>query len=247
MSIQRFYELMLSNEAMGISIMLVTAVFAFAQRIAIGALFEEDDRFWKFMLRATAVISVLTMLWITISDSWLQLVTDPYRLAQRWDYQRTIFDPVDVDERRITLGLSLLAALSLAALFARYVGGYALQLGGLVVAIFGWFALFILRQRFDMIVNTVPASNDASLVDALGFLGFWLLRTSLGIVSIGLTGLVIVLVVAPLMTLALDLLKLRHPRMSADTSGFFAALERTAATYEDIPLSARWKPIRARG
>lgn len=246
MGIQRFYEMMLGNLAMGLALIAVLTVIAISRRHMVGALFEETDRFWHSVLVGCVLVAGGMIGWITFRDSWLQLVTEPYRLSQRWEYQRTLFDPVASDQRQITLMLSLIAAVLVAALFARYVGGYALQLGFLIISIFGWFALFIFRQRFDMIVNTIPKSDDVTLVDIAGFTGFWLLRTSLGIVSIAFTAMVIVFTIAPLVTVVLDLLKIRTPRITNEAKGFFAALERTAAGYDDTPLAARWKPIRPR-
>lgn len=246
MEIQRFYELMLSNNAMGIAIVAVIAATALTHRSLVSALFEEVDRFWRFMLWASVAVAGISISWITTRDNWLQLVTDPYRLAQKWDYQRTIFDPVSADIRRITIGLVLVSSIMIAALIARYIGGYALQLVGLIPAIIGWFALFIFRQRLDMIVNTIPSDDKGSLLDLLGFVGFWVLRTGLGLVSIGITFLAITLVVAPFVTLVLDLFRVRAPRITTESKPFYAALERNAATYDDTPLASRWKPIRSR-
>jgi MFS family permease len=246
MDSQRFYELMLSNTAMGIAIVLTIAAVAISQRRLVGALFEEIDHLWRGMLWATTVSVGVLIAWITVADDWLQLVTDPYRLAQKWESQRVIFDPVSSDVRRITVGLIVLASILAAALFARYIGGYALQLAGLLVAVFGWFAMFIFRQRLDMIVNTIPSDDGGSILDLLGFLGFWVLRTSLGLVSIGVTWLVITLAVAPFVTLVLDLLRVRSPRITTEAKPFYAALERNAAGYDATPLAARWKPIRSR-
>jgi hypothetical protein len=239
------YELLLSNAAMGIAILVTAMVLVRAAWTPISAAFEERDRFWPRAIRVTALFALMTVTWISIHDDWLQLVTDPYRLAQRWNYQRTIFDPVDGDLRRVTLVLGGITAIMAAALFARYVGGYAMQIACLVPALFGWFAMFIFRQRFDMIVNTIPEEQQASVADMLGFLGFWLLRTGLGIVSIGITWMLIVLVIAPVVTAVLDLLRLRIPRTTGEAGSFYAALEANAATYKDVPLASRWKPIRS--
>ena len=246
MDIQRFYELMLSNTAMGVAIVGVIAVIALTHRSLVSALFKEVDRFWHLILWASVGIIGVSIAWITTRDNWLQLVTDPYRLAQKWDYQRVIFDPVSTDVRRITIGLVLISSVFVAALMGRYVGGYALQIAGIVPAIIGWFALFIFRQRLDMIVNTIPSDNKGSFLDLLGFLGFWVLRTGLGLVTIGITWLVITLVLAPFVTLVLDVLRLRAPHITTEAKPFYAALERNAAAYDETPLAARWKPIRSR-
>ena len=243
---QRFYEFMLSNTTMGIAIVVAIAAVTLSHRTLVSALFEEGDLLWRGMLWATTVSVGILIAWITVADDWLQLVTDPYRLAQKWESQRVIFDPVSGDMRRITIGLLLIASLLAAALFARYIGGYALQLAGLLVAVFGWFAMFIFRQRLDMIVNTIPSDDSGSILDILGFLGFWVLRTSLGLISIGVTWLVITLAIAPLVTIVLDLLRVRTPRISSEAKPFYAALERNAAEYDATPLAARWKPIRSR-
>jgi hypothetical protein len=241
----QLYELFLSNITMGIAIAVALVATVVSLRAPISAAFEERDRLWPMLLRVFAAWTALVIAWISLADNWLQLVTDPYRLAQRWNSQRVVFDPVDADFRRVTLVLVGISAILAAALFARYIGGYGLQIAGLIPAVFGWFALFIFRQRFDMIVNTIPDSNERSLFDVLGFLGFWVLRTGLGIVSIAITWAVIVLLVAPVVTLVLDLLRIRSPKVTAEAGSFYAALAENAAQHRDVPLSSRWKPIRS--
>jgi hypothetical protein len=242
---QQVYELFLSNVTMGVAIAVAIVAMVASLWSPISVALEERDRLWPMLLRLFAAWTTVVIVWISLVDNWLQLVTEPYRLAQRWNYQRVVFDPVDADLRRITLVLVAISAIIAAALFARYIGGYALQIAVLIPATFGWFALFIFRQRFDMIVNTIPDSDDRSVVDILGFLGFWVVRTGLGIVSIAITWLLIVLVIAPVVTLVLDVLRIRSPKVTNEAGSFYAALEANAAEHRDVPLSSRWKPIRS--
>jgi hypothetical protein len=238
------FNLLLSNTAMGLAIITVIATLGWTQRSPLSILFEEPERRWRWMAWVWASILGVVIAWITLTDDWLQLVTEPYRLSQQWDSQRVIFDPVDPTIRLATIGLIGLSLLPSAALFARHIGGYLLQFVLLVISLCAWFPVFIFRQRLDMVVNTAPANTPDSMSETASFLVFWLLRTMLGVLSVAATWLVLVMAIAPVATFALDRLNWRAPKISAEANGFYAALEANAAQHIDVPLASRWKPIR---
>jgi hypothetical protein len=179
---------------------------------------------------------------VTLRDNWLQLVTEPYRLSQQWDSERVVMQPVARQWREVSLLLVGLSLVPAAALFARHVGGYILQLALLVVALCAWFPVFIFRQRLDLVVNTAPESTG-SFTSAASFVVFWLLRTVLGIASVVTTWAILVLLIGPLVTFVLDRLNWRTPRISGEANGFYAALGANAAEHADVPVSQWWKPI----
>jgi hypothetical protein len=238
------FNLLLSNTAMGLVIVAVIAALGWTQRSALSILFEEPERRWRWMAWVWVYMIGVLIAWITLTDDWLQLVTEPYRLSQQWDSQRVIFDPVDRTIRVATIGLIAMSLLPSAALFARHIGGYLLQFVLLVMSICAWFPVFIFRQRLDMFVNTAPENTPGSVSETASFLMFWFLRTMLGVLSITTTWLVLVMAVAPVVTFALDRLDWRAPKISAEANGFYAALEANAAQHVDVPLASRWKPIR---
>jgi MFS family permease len=240
------FNLLLSNTAMGVVIITVIAALGSTQRSAISILFEEPERGWRWMAWVWVSILAALIAWITFTDDWLQLATEPYRLSQQWDSHRVIFDPVDRTIRLATIGLIALSLLPSAALFARHIGGYVLQTALLVMSLCAWFPVFIFRQRLDMFVNTAPENTPDSLTETASFLSFWLLRSMLGVLSVTTTWLVLVMAIAPVVTFVLDRLNWRAPKISPEANSFYAALEANAAQHADVSLASRWKPIRPR-
>lgn len=205
------------------------------------------ERSWQIIARLWAGVSIAFLLWGTFLDNWLQLANEPYRRMLKWHYEREVIAPVASEIRTITLVLLVAAAILSAMMFARHIGGYGLQIAGLVVGVVVWMPFFILRQRLDILVH--EAVGDGSTVTASDFVGwfmFWVLRTvfCLGFIALGL--LVVVLLIAPVVTFVLDLLHMRRPPDSREANDFFSTLSRTASAYEEgssQSLRARWRPI----
>ncbi|CAA9563426.1 MAG: hypothetical protein AVDCRST_MAG43-2119 [uncultured Thermomicrobiales bacterium] len=234
---------MISPNAFGIVLMLVIAVVAWVNRPFLRDVATDDDRPWRFLARAGAMFAVLTGFWIGFFDNWLQLLAEPFRLSRRWELERVVIDPVDV-EIRIVTGVLLAALLTLgAALFARHIGGYLLQAVLLIVGVATWIPLFIVQQRAEvMVIDGVSASQ--TLGSFAGIAAFWVLRTALGIAIVVSTLMICMMLIAPIVTLLLDLTRLRHPRITREADAFFSVLQSHAADHQDVPLKDRWRPIR---
>jgi hypothetical protein len=235
-------DVLLSNFMMGTAICAVLLLCGWSQRSNLSIVFAEPERGWRRLARIWGSLMIVLIVWVTLRDNWLQLVTEPYRLSQQWDSERVVMQPVARQWREISLALVALSLIPAAALFARHIGGYILQVALLVVALCAWFPVFIFRQRLDLVVNTAPESSG-SLTGAMSFVVFWVLRTLLGIASVMTTWAILVLLIAPLVTFVLDRMNWRAPRISGEASGFYAALGANAAEHADVQLSQLWKPI----
>lgn len=206
-----------------------------------------QDRTWRIIARLWAGIGVAFVVWTTLVDNWLQLANEPYRRMLQWDYERVVIAPVATEIRAVTLVLLAGAAILSAMMFARYVGGYGLQIVGAIIGVVAWVPFFILRQRLDILVHeAVGDGGRVTTGDFIGWLLFWGLRTvfCLGFIALGL--MVVVLVIAPVVTLVLDLLHMRRPPDSREANDFFRTLSQQASAYEDgssQSLHARWRPI----
>jgi hypothetical protein len=66
----------------------------------------------------------------------------------------------------------------------------------------------------------------------------------LGLASLLASYLFALMLIAPIVTLVLDLLRLRVPRVTAEAQPFFAALGQHASQREEVSLQARRRPIR---
>ena len=168
---------------------------------------------------------------------------EPFRRSRQWASERIIANPIAPELRTVTLVLLALAVVLGAAIVARHIGGYGLQISTLIIAAILWIPLFVLRQRLDILVHDGVSDRSGNAADFAGLALFWLLRTGLSIAVTALSFAILVLLVAPLMTLALDLFRVRTPRTTEDAEDFFTALHQQAGVYEDVPLRARWRPI----
>jgi hypothetical protein len=241
--VNRIEVALISPHAFGAVLMLFAALVARANRPFLRDVASDTERFWRVVARAGATFTVISLLWIGTVDNWLQLIAEPFRLTRRWESQRVVFDPVGLEVRIVT-GL-LLANLLLvgAALFARHIGGYLLQGALLIVGVAMWGPLFIVQQRADvMVLDGVSASEHWGAF--VGVATFWALRTALGIAIVLVTLLIGLMLIAPVVTLLLDLSGLRHPRTTREADQFFSVVQSHAREHEDVPLKDRWRPIR---
>lgn len=235
-------SIMLARESAGVVLLLVCLLGIQANRAIVRDIWNDPSRFWRTMARIGAALGLATLAWITLFDNWLQLVAEPYRLSMPWDYQRVVYDPVDSEIRAIGSVLLVATLTVMACLFARHVGGYLLQLGTLALSAIVWMPLFIINQRLNAMVAQ-GAETSETLPEVLGLSAFWLLRMGLGTLTIGATLMTGTMLIALLMTLLLDLFRLREHRVTHEADGFFSELGRRAEVNEDIPLKALWRPI----
>jgi len=234
---------MISPQAFGVTFMLLVALVARANRPSLRDVISDTDRSWRALAWMSAAFMGASLAWVGMLDNWFQLLLEPYRLSRRWESQRVVFDPVASEIRTISLVLLALFLITGAALFARHIGGYVLQGALLIVGIAMWGPLFILQQRADvMVIDGVSTSEHWSAY--AGVAAFWLLRTVLGIAFVSWSLLIGLMLIAPIITLLLDLTRQRYPRTTHDADQFFSRVQSHARVHEDVPLRDRWRPIR---
>jgi hypothetical protein len=233
----------LSRQAAGIVLILVTAALVIINRPFIREVRFDQSRFWRIIARLAAITGSVALIWTTVFDDWLQIIAEPYRLSMKWDYQRVILDPVDPALRAISVALIGLTLVWLACLFARHVGGYMLQFATLIIGAMLWIPLYVMNQRMNAMVVQGAESAD-TLPETLGLTAFWVVRMVLGVLTIGATLLPAMMIIALIATVVLDLFKLRTPPDTTEADGFFSELGRRATQREDIPLKYFWRPIR---
>ena len=236
-------SILLAREAIGIVLIAIGAVAIRRNRPFFREVWHDPARFWRAMARVAAIVGIATLAWVALFDDWLQLVAEPYRLSMPWDYQRVVFDPVDPTLRAVSVVLIVAALAILACLFARHIGGYGLQVVTLALSAMIWTPIFIMNQRLNaMIVQGAEASE--TLPEVLGLSAFWVVRTALGVVTIGTTLMTGMMLLALVATAILDVFGLRRQRITHEADSFFTELQRRAAQREDIPLKTLWRPIR---
>lgn len=236
-------EAILSRQAMGVVMILTIAAALLTNRGFVREVWHDTSRFWRVIARLAAVTGGATLLWVGMLDDWLQLVAEPYRLSRKWDYQRVVYDPISDNIRTVSVVLIVVSLLFLAMLFARHVGAYLMQIGTMLIGLLLWVPLYIMNQRMNIMLAEGAASSEGPL-QTLGITVFWVLRSVLGVATVVVTLIPVMMVMALIVTLLLDLFKMREPPVTKEADGFFSELGRRAGSHEDVPLSRFWKPFR---
>jgi MFS family permease len=234
---------MLSRQAIGIAMALVVLLFVTLDRPFCRAVWTDGAAFWRGTARYSAVAIGVALVWIGLLDDWLQIVTEPYRLAQKWESKREIYQPIDGTIRAISIILLALALVGIAMLFARHVGGYGLQVGTLLIGVLLWIPLFIMNGRINSTLLQGAESSDTA-VEVIGLGLFWLLRMGLVVGTVLATLLPVTMAIALVVTFLLDLFHMRQPPITHEADGFFAELGNRASERHDVPLKYLWKPHR---
>ena len=236
-------DVMLARQSVGVAMALTVVLFVIRNRSFCRDIWQDPSRVWRMIARYTAATVTAALVWIGLFDDWLQLVTEPYRLSQRWESKRQIYHQIDPSIRTISLILLALALLGIAMLFARHVGGYGLQLVVGMIGVLLWIPLFIMNGHVNSLF--LQGSESANtLPEAAGLAVFWLLVLVLTIATVLATLTPITMATALVVTFLLDLFNMRQPPITQEADGFFAELGNRATERHDIPLKYLWKPNR---
>jgi hypothetical protein len=235
--------MMLSRQAIGVAMALVVLLFVTLNRSFCRAVWTDPAAFWRATARYTTIAMGVALVWIGLLDDWLQIVTEPYRLSQKWESKREIYQPIDGNIRTVSIILLAFALLGIAMLFARHVGGYGLQLGTFLIGVLLWIPLFIMNGRINTTLLQGAETSDTAL-EVAGLSVFWILRMGLVVGTVLATLLPITMVIALVVTFILDLFHIRQPPITHEADGFFAELGNRATERHDVPLKYLWKPHR---
>jgi hypothetical protein len=220
------------NVPLGIALTAIVVGLLWMVRAFLRDIAQDPDAFWRGLLRVAPAPVAVFVAWTTVFDKWRQLLEEPLRLSKRFEYQRVVLDPTSGEVRTVTLVLLAISVAPVAALFARHVGGYAIQLIVLLGTVIIWAPLFGLRRRLDGNLALGFGGDSSSPADLFGYALFllfdWLIVSAL----ILATYVLLTMVVALPLTLLLDVTRLRRPRTTGEASAFFAALAGRAATME---------------
>lgn len=232
------------NPGIGGALIAVLAVAAWRGHSLLWSMVKDEEPLWRVITGAGYLSIAVFVCWVTLFDNWIQLVGDPYRRSVPWSSARVIYNPVNPDIRLITwviLGISLVLG---AAIFARNIGGYLLQLGLIVLTGVMWIPLFAFREQASFMISFGTEHVTSSLSHFIGYVAFLLLTWTMGVAIIIASWTFAMAVVAPFVTLVLDLLRIRQPRITSEADGFFGALQEHAEDTDDTPVAARWRPIK---
>ena len=232
------------NPGIGGALIAVLAFAAWRGRSALVSMVRDEEPLWRVITTAGFVSIAIFVWWVTLFDDWIQIVGDPYRRSVPWSTARVVYNPVNPDIRLTTwilLGITLGLG---AAIFARNVGGYLLQIALAVLAGVMWIPLFAFREQASFMISFGTEHVTSSVENMVAYIGFLLLTWTMGVAIILASWVFAMAVVAPFVTLVLDLLRIRQPHVTDEADGFFGALEERAAGTDDTPVASRWRPIK---
>ncbi len=220
-----------SNLAVGLLLLALLLALVWRQRHNLDVLFTSPQRSWRALAWLGFGSTAALALWGTFADNWRKMIGEALDINERYLSQRLVLEPVARDVRAVTLVLLALSLLTMAPLFARYVGGYGYQLALMILGGTLFFPGFFLRQRLDtVLVSTLLFDLPPPL--SLGMLAtiiFVVLDYAANVALLVITYLGLLGLVALPVTLVLDLLRQREPPPDREPEAYYAELRANLA------------------
>jgi hypothetical protein len=235
-------QFLASNQMLGFVLLATLAALGWWQRDALRDMTRAPEPAWRAIAWAAFGLTLALVLWFTFADDWRKIFGELLDVREQFASQRAVLEPVDPAIRRVSLVLLVPALILTAILFARYVGGYGLQIVLFILGLSSFFPLYLIRQRLDTgLAGILDLPNPLSLA-GLATLFYLLLDYGCNIALILTTYLGLLGLVAIPVTIVLDLLGRRDApaHRSADVADFYAKIrtgieERRAAAPGRLP------------
>ena len=224
-------DVLAGNAALGLALLIAVVLLARPNRSFLRDAAHDPERLWRGVAGVALGFSLACWGWITAVDDWRRLIDLPYRVVQRYPSAREESASTPEALRLVTVVLLVASLVPVAGLVARHVGGYGVQLALLIGTAMFWPPLYLLRRRLDFDLDLASTfggeltSPGAAIAYTVFLFGAWILA----IATILISYLALLMVVAPPVTLFLDLVRRRRPRTTAEATPFFAALGDRAA------------------
>jgi hypothetical protein len=217
-------ELLAHNETLGTVLAAVLLVIWWKNRAFARDLTRNADRGWSTVTKMALVSLIGFIAWASFFDNWRQFTAIPWRASRVYASQRVQIDPPSESVRAVTFVLLSVALVLVACLVARHVGGYILQLLIAAGAFLAWIPFFVLRQRFTLNLAMGMDGSWKSPEDIAAYLTFVVLSWGFDIGLILVSFAFLAALTALPVTLVLDILRLRRPRITAEAQPFFNAI-----------------------
>lgn len=223
-------DLVAGSETLGLVLALALVAIGLRNRGFLHELTSDPESGWQHVPVLAASALGLFIAWTSVFDNWRQLTGIPFRAIRQWPSQRVEVDPPSDAVRAVTFALLAVALVLVAALVARHVGGYLLQLALFAGAVVAWLPLFVIRQRFSLSLAMGFDGSWSSAANVADYLGFVAITYLFDIGTILVSFAALLAVVALPVTLLLDLTRTRRPRITAEAKPFFASISDRAST-----------------
>lgn len=226
------WDFLASNLALGLLLLGCGAALVRWQRIALREMVLVPERGWRIVAWAAFGLTLALIVWGTLADNWRKMFGELLDLRQEFFEQRAVKVPVSGDVRAVTLALLVALLVLTGALFARYAGGYGLQLVLVIVGFSSFFPLYLFRQRLDLgLVGIVVNAPQGFSLGVLATIFYLAMDYAANIGLIAMTYATLVALVALPVTLVLDLLGRRDPpaRPNVADVDFYATIRANVA------------------
>lgn len=226
------WEVLASNAALGVALAAVVAALAWWQRTGLRDIVGAPEPTWRAIAWGALGLVVVLIIWGSVADDWRKMFGELLDLREEFPSQRAVQQPVPGGIRAVTLALLVPALLLAGAVFARYLGGYGLQLVLIIVGFSSFFPLYLFRQRLDLgLVGIVVSAPSGLSVGTFASLFYLLMDYAANIALILTSYLALLGLFALPVTALLDLLGRRDPPASpsAATTDFYAQIRANVA------------------
>jgi len=219
-------QFLASNQMLGFVLIALLVGLGWWQRDLLGDIAQAPSRSWRILAWAALGLTCALVLWFTFADDWRKIFGELLDIGEKFPSQRAVIDPVDPAIRRVSLIVLVATLLLTGAIFARYVGGYGLQIVLIILGISSFFPCYLIRQRLDTGLAGILELPSLFSVAMLGTIFYLLLGYSANIALI-LTAYIGLLGIAALpITAILDLLGRREApvRPTDEVNDFYTRL-----------------------
>ncbi|MFN8540434.1 MAG: hypothetical protein U0232_23525 [Thermomicrobiales bacterium] len=226
------WEFLAGNVALGLVLCLTVAGLVWWQRRALQEMIGVPETTWRVIAWGAFGLTVAILIWGTFADDWRKMFGELLDLRQQYSAERTVKNPVPGEFRTVTLTLLVPAMLLTGALFARYIGGYILQVVVLIAGFSSVFMLYLFRQRLDAGLATIVLGKKTGFsLAALANIFYLLIDYAANIGLILMAYITLLGLFAMPVTIVLDLLGRRDPpaRPTAADTDFYAQIRANVA------------------
>lgn len=219
-------QILASNQILGLVLLALLVALGWWQRDAVGDIIHAPSVGWRGLAWASFGLTLALVLWFTFADDWRKIFGELLDIGERFPSQRAVLDPVAPAIRRVTLILIVAALLPTACLFARYVGGYGLQIVLVILGVSSFFPSYLIRQRLDTGLAGILELPSLFSLAMVGTIFFLLLDYSTNIALILTSYLGLLALVALPITALLDLTGKRDvpTHQTAEVADFYTRL-----------------------
>lgn len=234
-------QFLASNQILGLMLLALLAGFGWWQRDAVRDIARAPSAAWRITAWAACGLTLALILWLTFADDWRKIFGELLDIGERFPSQRAVLVPVEPVIRRVTLALIVAALLPTACLFARYVGGYGLQIVLIILGISSFFPSYLIRQRLDTGLAGILDLPSFFSLEMIGTIIYLLLDYSANIALILTTYLGLLGLVALPITALLDLTGQRDApvQRTTDVADFYTRLSAGAEERRQAQVGQR--------